>query len=204
MHNRFRSLVQMPKHPSGSWEKYCLYHKEVIEALRERAINDAERKAASKEGEATTGMEADGTTSSTTQQTSTRQAAPQRATSQRSTPQQAVSRQSAISLTKPGPVVKTEYLDEVVVKTECLDDVVDDFIFAVDVVSKWDMKKEGHAALWNRMEATVGARFSLYPLFFCANARPQRSCTTAPTWEAFCENHKARLMEHLTKLAERS
>lgn len=207
----------MSNHTPGSWEKYCLYHKDAIEDLRKRVISNAEKKAASTETDVTTETEAVWLTLSTTQQVTrqttpqltsiqqvaTQQVASQQATSQQTVPQQPAPQQPASQqivsqqpapqkavprpptpqrgypqqvtpvfqqianpnkiqppppcgmVAEPGPVVKTELLDE--------DQL--DFAFAVEMLSKWNANEESDAALWNRMETIVGARFLPRRLF---------------------------------------
>jgi len=96
---------KMPSHTINSWKKYCLYHKVAIEDLRKRAIGNAEKKAASKDGDAADMAEpgASETTflaaqQDTSQHPISRQVTPQQqitqqATSRQATPQQPVSQQ---------------------------------------------------------------------------------------------------------------
>ena len=206
--NRSRGLLQMSNHTPGSWEKYCLYHEDAIEDLRKRVISNAEKKATSKERDATTGTEAEGSTLFTTQQvtvtrqttpqqasiqqTTTQQVASEQATSQQAVPQQPTSQQTVSQQSVPqqrasrqptprrgDPQQATPVFQQtaspnkiqpppcemvaepglVVVKTEFLDEDQLDFAFAVEMLSKWNANEESDAALWNRMETMVGARF---------------------------------------------
>ena len=100
----------MKNHTRGAWERYCLYHKDAIEDLRKRVVSNAEKKATSKEMDATAEAEVEGTASFTTRQVTQQtipqqifiqQAAPQQATSQQAVPQQAVFQQPALQRDNP-------------------------------------------------------------------------------------------------------
>ena len=80
----------MPSHTINSWKKYCLYRKAVIDDLRKRAISNAEKKAASKDEDATdmAGTGASETTFLAAQQDTPQQATPQHPVSRQVTPQQ--------------------------------------------------------------------------------------------------------------------
>lgn len=79
----------MSNHTINSWKKYCLYRKDAIEDLRNKAISNAEKKAASKDKDA---MDVTETEASETRPAA-EQVGPQRATPQQATVQQAISRQ---------------------------------------------------------------------------------------------------------------
>ena len=124
--------------------------------------------------------------------------APQQQTSQSTTPRQptpqpVVPQQAttAHESQQPPPHKKVPKLEPVSVKMEPLDEDELDVAFATEVLSGWNPNEESDAALWKRMETTVcSLTFSLGPR--AANARSQRPCATAPSWEVYCEKHWSR------------
>jgi len=167
----------MPSHTINSWKKYCLHRKDAIEDLRKRAISNAEKKTAPRDGDATeaTGNEASEPTLSapkqatpqqttpqqaTPQQTIPRQVTPQQATPQRATPQRVSPQQITNpheSQPPPPPYEKIVEPEPVLVrvKSEPLDEGQLDFAFATNVLSGWNANEESDAALWKRMESMV-------------------------------------------------
>lgn len=111
-------------------------------------------------------------------------------------PQQADPQENQ-SLQPPPPPPPYETVTEperVSVKAEPLDDDQLDFVFATEVLSSWNANEESDAELWKRMESLVCSQY--FPRFFgTTNARIQKSCTSAPSWEVFCEKHRSRF-EH--------
>ena len=192
----------MSNHTINSWKKFCLYHKEVVEDLRKRAIGNAERRtvtedmdttgtgasevtgAGASEETGTVAGEAIGTVAGDT--TKTGAAGDALPTPQQTNPHE--------NQPPPPPYQKVAGPGPVLVKTEPSDEDQLDFAFAADVLASWNANEESDAALWKRMESMV------HSLVFSsglrdANTRPQRPCSSAPSWDVFCERHRSRF-EH--------
>lgn len=170
----------MSNHTINSWKRYCLHHKVAIEDLRKRAISNAEKKAASKDKDATEASEVAPSTSNqaTPQEVTPQQAiyqqqvlqqpVPQQPVPQQIVPQQPVLHQSSPqqhtlqqptnpreSQPPPPPYVKVAQPEPILVKMEPLEDDQLDFAFATEVLSGWNANEESDAELWKRMESTV-------------------------------------------------
>ena len=161
MHHQFRNLdlcfIQMPNHTINSWKKFCLYHMDIVEDLRKRAIGNAERRTATEDMDTTgtgaseeTGTvvgEATGTVAGDTTEAGAAGAA-------LPTPQQNNPLESQPP-PPPPPYEKVAGPGGVLVKTEPLDEDQMDFAFAADVLASWNANEESDAALWKRMESMV-------------------------------------------------
>lgn len=174
MHHRFRGwpgFIQMPNHTINSWKKFCLYHIDMVEDLRTRAVGNAERRTAPEDmdttgigateatgtgasevagtgasGETETGVgEAIGAVAGDTAETAAVGATlpiPQQTNTHESQP-------------PPPPCEKVAGPGPILVKMEPLDDDQLDFAFAADVLASWNANEESDAALWKRMESMV-------------------------------------------------
>ena len=159
MHHRPRNLnlyfVQMPNHTINSWRKFCLYHLDMVEDLRKRAIGNAEKRTAPEDMDTTeTGTSEEtgaavgemiGTVAGDTTETGVNGAA-------LPTPQQTNPHESQ---PPPPPYEKVAGPGPVLVKTEPLDEDQLDFAFAADILTSWNANEESDAALWKRMESMV-------------------------------------------------
>jgi hypothetical protein len=111
----------MSSHTINSWKKYCLYRGDAVEDLRKRAISNTEKKAISKDNDATnmTGIETiEGTLptpreptpqqanpdQNISQQTDSQHTVPLLDTLQQSTPQSTIPQQPALQFTIPQQV----------------------------------------------------------------------------------------------------
>jgi hypothetical protein len=129
----------LSNHTINSWKRFCLYHKDAIEDLRDRAIGNAEKKSGPKDKDATeTGVSEEISP------------APQLAY-----PPESQLPSSPPPPPPPPPCEKATEPGPVVVKTEPLDDDQQDFAFATDVLSSWNANYESDEALWKRMGSMV-------------------------------------------------
>jgi len=159
MDHQFRNpdlrFIQMSNHTINSWKKFCLYHMDMVEDLRRRAIGNAERRTAPEDMD-TTGIGAGEVTGTVVGEVigtvagDTTEAGAAGATLP--TPQQINPHESR---PPPPPYEKVAGSGPVLVKTEPLDEDQLDFAFAADVLASWNANEESDAALWKRMESMV-------------------------------------------------